>query len=81
MSCKFNDRELHTETQTKVRNLFLSCILNCGDHAFDTSVTKTARNEDSIDVTQCFFHIFRSYKFGIYPFDLDLGIVCNTGML
>ena len=48
--CKFYNCHLHTQTDTKHRNLIFSCIFNCGNHSFDTTVAETARNDDTIAV-------------------------------
>ena len=58
ISCKFNDRNLHTKTNTKVRDLSGSGIFCSSDHTFDTTITKTTRYNDSLCIGKNFISIF-----------------------
>ena len=78
---KFNDGKLHAKTQAKIRNLLFSGVTNGTDHSFDTAVTESARNDDSIHISEKFVNIIIADQFGIHPFDLNLGIVGNSAML
>ena len=47
MSCVLDDRNLHAEAQTKVRNLMLTCVFCGKDHSLDTAGTESARYENT----------------------------------
>ena len=50
MAGKLNDCHLHTKAETKKWYIVCTGVFNSGDLAFDTSVTKTAGNENTIGV-------------------------------
>ena len=52
MARVFNDRELHAKADAKVRNLVLAGITNRGNFTFRPAHTKTAGNEDCIQILQ-----------------------------
>ena len=47
MSCVLDDRNLHAEAQTKVRNLMLTCVFCGKDHSLDTAGTESTRYENT----------------------------------
>ena len=78
--CIFDNCHLHTQTDTKHRNLIFSCIFNCGNHTFNATVTKTARNDDTIAVLQGFCNSCTGNLFGVNPEDFHLDIIRNTAV-
>ena len=47
MSCVLDDRNLHAETQSQVRNLMLACVFGGEDHSLDTAGAESARYENT----------------------------------
>ena len=59
----------------------LAGIADCFDLALDTTVAKTARNEDTIDIAENLINILRCDCFGINPFDMDGHVIRDTAVL
>ncbi len=78
---ELDDRDLHTEADAEVRNLMLTRILCCHDHALDTTGAETARNQDPIDPGEQRLCAGLLELLGIHPADLHLRTVCDTTML
>ena len=57
VSCIFNNRQLHAEAETKVRNLVLAGIACGKDHSLDTAQTESAGNKDTVYITQHLIYI------------------------
>src|SRR4051812_39457565 len=47
--CKFDDRELHAETDAEERHLVFTRVTNRVDLSFGAAITKTTRNQDRIE--------------------------------
>ena len=81
ISCKFHNCQLHTEAEAEEWDLVFAGKFDRGDHAFDTAVTKTARNNNAVCITECFFYIGRCYQLGIHPLDIYGCVNKNTAVL
>ena len=81
MSCEFNDGNLHTKAQTKVWNLVFSCVAGGKDLALYTTDAESARNKDSVYISEDTVNIVCGKFFGIDPFDVDCCVEWNSTML
>src|SRR5579885_2984035 len=77
---KFDDGNLHAQTQSQIGNLTLACVLGGGDFSLDTSIAETTWNEYAvysaeISVRPVFLDVFREH-----PFEVDLGTKFDTTM-
>ena len=61
--CKFDNAHLHTKAYAEHGHLVLSCILDRSDHTFYSTISKTARNDDSIYILKEGLCIFLSNFF------------------
>ena len=48
---KFDNGDLHTEAESKIRNLVFACVLYGRNLAFGASIPKTARYEQPIEIS------------------------------
>ena len=75
-----DDGKLHTKAESQERNPVLSCIPDSSDLAVDSPIAEAAGNEDAGYVSQKFRNIFSGNLFGVYPFDIDDGMVVDAAM-
>ena len=54
----FNDGNLHAKTDPEIRNPILSGIFSCSDHSFNSSVSKTAGNDDPVYSPENLSYVF-----------------------
>ena len=52
ISCKFNDCKLHAQAQTEERNLIGTCVFDSLQFSVNTTLSESARNQDTADVFQ-----------------------------
>src|SRR5690606_24785883 len=52
VSCVFDDRQLHAQTDPEVRDLTFARIADRGELPFDSALTKAARHEDGVGTLQ-----------------------------
>ena len=71
MAGEFHNGHLHAKAETEERNIIFTGVLNSCDLTFYTTVTKAARDEDTVHITENFRYVIRADKFRIYPFDMD----------
>ena len=71
MSCKFDDRNLHTKAESKVWDIVLSCVAGCKDLALNAADTESTRNKDTIYIVKNAVYIIGSQFLGIHPLDID----------
>ena len=67
---KFYNGKLHAKAEPEEGNIMSAGIFDGFDLAFDSSVTESAGNKDTTDVTEDFICIIRSNSLGIHPFDI-----------
>ena len=80
ITCEFNHGDLHTQTDTQVRNFVFTGVLNRADLALHTTVTKTTRNQDGIDPGE-HLDTFTLNVFGVDVTDVHFGAVVNASMI
>lgn len=49
---KFHNGKLHSETETKERDIVGTCITDCFDLPLYTAVAKSARNKNTADISK-----------------------------
>ena len=50
ISCKLNDGKLHSKAKTEERNVVLTGELDRVDHTFDTTVSESTGNDDTVNI-------------------------------
>ena len=60
---KLDDRHLHAQAETKVRDPLFSCVSRCQDHAFHAPVSETAGDQNAIHIAKLRLQILRSQSF------------------
>ena len=58
MSCKFYDRELHSEAEPEERDSLCTGIPDCFQLAVNSAVAKASGNKDSAYIAKEFLYIF-----------------------
>ena len=81
VSCVFYNRNLHTKTNSKIRNFVFSCILSGNNLTFNTSVTKTARYKNTVRIFKKFIHSLCSNFFTVYPLDINVWVILYSAVL
>ena len=76
----FDNRQLHSQADSKERKTVFSCIADCHDLAFDPAAAKASRYEKTVDALKQLFHILRGDLFRIDPSDGNTGACCNPAM-
>ena len=72
---------MHTETNSEIRYVVLSCVLCGKDHTFDSSAAESAGNNDSVKVFEHILIGFLGELLGIYPIYVNMRverIACMT---
>ena len=80
---KFNNCTLHTKAQAQEWNLVLTGILNSLNLAFNTTITKAARYQNTLAASKFLIQIQSRVLdlLGIYPVNLYSSIIGNTCMV
>ena len=56
-------------------------IVYGNDHSLDTAGAEAAGNQYTVDIREDFIHILFCHSLGIYPFDMDGGVVRDAAVL
>ena len=82
MARELDARGLHAQTDTKVRHLIFTRVLNALQHAFDAAFAEAARYQDSIDMFELGLHalIFLLQAFGLDPVHVELQVVSQRAV-
>src|SRR4030042_3736692 len=78
--CKFNHSTLQAKTHSKEGNVILTCIFHCQDLTVYAAITKPGTDENSFLSIQQFNIIILCNILGVYKFDINLAVICRTGM-
>ena len=78
MPCKLNNCKLKSKTNSKKRNIVLSCILNCFYLSFSSPLSKSSRNKNPVCINFHFIFLFKILAF--YPENVHLASSCYTCM-
>ena len=76
VSHELDNTKLESEADTKERFVVLAGEADCVNHAFNTAVAESARNEDTVKVAQVVFGVL----LGIEPVNIDLGRELAAGV-
>ena len=80
IACEFDGGDLHAEADAEVRDVVFASVFGGEDFSFDSTITESAGNEDSIYITD---DGFRALIFDGLCFDADdlhFGIVISAGV-
>ena len=81
MTGKLNNSHLHTQADSKARNLVFTSIADSTNHTSNTTVAKSAGNSDSVAVCQKICSIVICEKLRINPFYFYFYAVFRAGMV
>ena len=78
---KLDDRDLHSEAQTKIRDLVLARIFCSNDHALDAAASESTRNDDSLHLSEQAVRIFLGQILGFDPVDIHGHMLWDAAVL
>ena len=73
VSCKFDDSDLPSKTDSQEWDIVLPGPLYSHDLSFHASITKASRDKDAVNVLKDFLCAFLVHSFTVYPLDVALG--------
>ena len=68
---KFNDGNLHSETEPQIWNTLFPCVACGNDHSLNTTVSEATRYKNTVHISQKLVHIVNIYFLGINPLNID----------
>ena len=77
---KFDHHALHTQTDTQTRDIVFTGILQCGKFTFNTTLSESRSNQDSVHIFQQFGSIAVIQFFGMEQMQIQLTIIINSGL-
>ena len=80
MARKLDSRDLHAQTDAKVRNAVLPRISRSRDHAFDSPNPKAAGHNDAIRLLEAFGCVFFCQLLAVHPVNLNLSSVLPSAV-
>jgi hypothetical protein len=80
VTAEFDNGTLHAQADSQKRYFIFSGITNGGDLSFDSAVTKSRCNQNSMKLTEFFSYIFFINLLTVNPFNLYLGLIGYPGV-
>ena len=80
VACKFNDGNLHAETDSKVRHTVLPCVTGRGDHSFNSALTETSRNKNTVGASEHLGRLLRLKQLRLHPLEIHPHTVFITAV-
>ena len=80
MTGVFDHGDLHSEADTKIRDVVFPRILCRQNHAFDTAVTEAAGDNDTVQIGKDMIFRFLCDGLGVDPLNVDHGVKRKTCM-
>ena len=80
MTGVFDHGDLHSEADTKIRDVVFPRILCRQNHAFDTAVTEAAGDNDTVQIGKDMIFRFLCDGLGVNPLNVDHGVKRKTCM-
>ena len=77
---KFNHHALHAQTNTQARDIVFTSIFQCSKFSFNTTLSKSRSNQDSVHIFQQFGGITIIQFFRMEQMQIQLTIIINSGL-